>query len=169
MEWIRRSLLAAALLGLGGMGRGAAAQVSYSNDAVEEIQSISVRVDLLGGGSEAGRVARLLQDVITQELRRADILFERPDPRSGDCCTLRLDVRLAEGSGRSRFGQAYVARLELGFQDRLGNVPTWTTIWASRALSNIVEKADLTETLRFAARELAVDFVDLYRTHFPRN
>jgi hypothetical protein len=166
MAGLRIACVVALLTSVGG---AAAAQVSYSADAVEEIQSISIRVDLTGGGSDGARMTRLLEDVIIQELKRADILFERPDPRSGDCCVLRLDVRLADGSGRGRFGQAYVARLELGFQEHLGSVPTWTTIWAGRVLSNIVERPDLPETLRFVARELAVDFVDLYRTHFPRN
>ena len=142
-------------------------QVTYSDDAIEEIQSVSVRVDVTGN-PQGGRLARLLEDVINQELDRADILFERGDPRAGDCCVVRLDVRLASGAGRSRFGQAYVARLEVGYQDRLGPVPTWVTIWAGRTLSNIVEQADLTETLRFTARELAVDFIDRYRARFPR-
>jgi hypothetical protein len=151
-----------------GVAMPLAAQVTFSNDAVEEIQSLSVRVDVLGS-PDAGRLSRLLQDVINQELTRADLLFERGDPRGGDCCLLRLEVRLGTGTGRSRFGQSYSSRLELGFQDRLGNVPTWTVIWAGRTLSNIIEPPDLTETLRFVARELVVDFIDLYRVHFPRH
>ena len=147
---------------------GAVAQTPFSGDAVEEIQSISVRVDV-SGGSDGGRLARLLEDVIRQELRRADVLLERGDPRGGDCCLLRLDVRLVAGAGRARFGNGFVARLEVGFEDRLGNSPTWVTVWAGRTVSNIVEKTELTESLRFAARELTGDFVDLYREHFPRN
>jgi hypothetical protein len=144
-----------------------AGQVPTSGDAVEEIRSISFRADVTGG-PDGGRLARLLEDVIRQELDRADILFERGDPRAGDCCVLRLDVRLANGAGRSRFGAGFVARLELGYDDRLGNLPTWTIIWTGRVLSNIVERSELTETLRFAARDLVGDFVDLYRVHFPR-
>jgi hypothetical protein len=143
------------------------AQVPVSGDAVEEIQSLSTRADVIGG-ADGGRLARLLDDVLRQELNRADLLFERGDPRSGDCCVLRLDVRLATGSGRARFGTAFVARLELGYEDRLGNLPTWTVIWTGRVLSNIVERAEMTESLRFAARELIGDFIDLYREHFPR-
>jgi hypothetical protein len=115
-----------------------------------------------------GRLSRLLEDVIRRELQRADILFEVSDPRPQDCCILRLDVRLATGPGRSRFGVAYTARLELAFRDHIGTtVPTWTIIWQGRMLANIVERADLTETLRFATRELAGDFVDRYRERFP--
>ena len=145
----------------------ARAQTSFSKDAVEEIQSISVRADV-AGDADAGKIARLLEDVLRQELTRADILYERSDPRADDCCLLRLDVRLASGAGRARFGVAYTVRLELGYLDRLGNAPTWTTVWAGRLVSNIVERQELTDGLRFAARELVGDFVDLYREHFPR-
>ena len=162
---IRGLVVAGLLAGL--VARPAAGQVGFSGDAVEEIQSIAVRVDMVGG-TEDGRLARLLEDVIRQELVRADILFERADPRGGDCCVLRLDVRRAEGAGRARFGSGFTARLELGFPERLGNAPTWTVVWAGRTLSNIVERTELTESLRFAARELAGDFIDLYREHFPR-
>lgn len=146
---------------------GAAAQVSSSAAALEEIQSLVLRADVQGGGSEDARLARLLEDVLRQELRRADILYETADPRGGDCCVLRLDVRLTTGSGRARFGVAYTARLELAYPDRLGALPTWTLLWQGRMLGNIVERAELTETLRFAARELAGDFVDRYRERFP--
>jgi hypothetical protein len=149
-------------------GRGpVAAQIPFSPDAVEEIQSLTVRVDV-AGSADGGRLARLLEDVVRQTLSRADILFERPDPRGGDCCVLRLDVRLATGAGRARFGTGFVARLELGYDDRFGNLPAWTMIWGGRTLSNIVERAELNESLRFATRELAGDFVDLYRERFPR-
>ena len=143
------------------------AQTSFSRDAVEELQSISVRADV-AGDADGGRLARLLEDVIRQELTRADILYERADPRADDCCLLRLDVRLATGSGRGRFGVGYTVRLEMGFLDRLGSAPTWTTVWAGRMVANIVERQELADGLRFAARELVGDFVDLYREHFPR-
>ena len=143
------------------------AQTSFSPDAVEEIQSLSIRVDVVGG-PDGGRFARLLEDVLRQELSRADILFERPDPRGGDCCVLRLDVRLASGAGRARFGAGFTARLELGYPDHFGALPAWTVVWGGRVISNIVERAELSESLRFAARELAGDFVDLYRERFPR-
>ncbi len=145
----------------------ARAQVSYSADALEEIRSLTVRVDVSGGGVEDGRLTGLLTEVIRQELRRADILWEQAVPRAGDCCVLRLDVRMTSGTGRSRFGVAYTLRLELGLVDALGSLPTWTTIWAGRMLGNVVERPDLTESLRFATRELAGDFVDRYRERFP--
>lgn len=146
---------------------GAAGQVSSSSAALEEIQSLVLRADVQGGGPEDARLARLLEDVLRQELRRADILYETADPRGGDCCVLRLDVRLTTGSGRARFGVAYTARLELAYPDRMGSLPTWTLLWQGRMLGNIVERAELTEALRFATRELAGDFVDRYRERFP--
>lgn len=145
----------------------AAAQVSYSHEAIEELQSITVRADVTGPGDN-GRLARLLEDIMRQELTRADILYERGDPRADDCCTLRLDVRLATGAGRARFGVGYTIRLELGFRDRLGNAPTWTTVWAGRLLSNIVERSELDQSVRSAALDLVGDFVDRYREYFPR-
>jgi hypothetical protein len=161
-----RTLLLA--LGVLVVAPGAAlAQMSYSHDAIEEIQSISVRADVQGPGDN-GRLARLLEDIVRQELTRADILYERGDPRADDCCTLRLDVRLATGAGRARFGVGYTARLELGYRDRLGNAPTWTTIWAGRMLSNIVERPELDQSVRSAALELVGDFIDRYREYFPR-
>ncbi|MEZ4457149.1 MAG: hypothetical protein R2882_11465 [Gemmatimonadales bacterium] len=149
------------------LGPEAQAQTAFSNDAVEELQSLTLRVDLIGG-PDGGITPRLLEDVLRQELVRADIPYELADPRADDCCVLRLDVRLATGAGRSRFGIGYVARLELGYRDRLGNVPTWTVIWAGRVRSNVVERAELADNLRAAARELAGDFIDLYRQRFPR-
>lgn len=162
---IRRTLALAAVASMAPFALRA--QTSFSRDAVEELQSISVRADV-AGDADAGRLARLLEDVIRQELTRADILYERSDPRADDCCLLRLDVRLATGSGRGRFGVGYTVRLEMGYLDRLGSAPTWTTVWAGRILSNIVERQELSDGLRFAARELIGDFVDLYREHFPR-
>ncbi len=162
---IQRTLLLAAAALLAPLA--ARAQTSFSKDAVEELQSISVRADV-AGDADAGKFARLLEDVLRQELTRADILYERSDPRADDCCLLRLDVRLATGSGRARFGVGYTVRLEMGYLDRLGNAPTWTTVWAGRIVSNIVERQELADGLRFAAREVIGDFVDLYREHFPR-
>ena len=158
--------LCGALAGAGVPG-AAAGQATTSTAAFEEIQSLIIRTDVVGGGVEDARLARLLEDVIRQELRRADILYEVSDPRPGDCCVLRLDVRLTEGSGRARFGVAYTARLELAYADRVADFPTWTLLWTGRMLGNIVERRELTETLRFAAHELAADFVDRYRERFP--
>lgn len=143
------------------------AQVNFSRDAVEELQSLSVRVDI-AGGADNGRSARLLEEVIRQELRRADVLYELSDPRADDCCVLRLDVRLATGSGRARFGVGFAMNLELGYREQFGRVPAWVTIWQGVSRSNIVERAELDEALRFAARDLAGQFVDLYRERFPR-
>ncbi|MGE0555186.1 MAG: hypothetical protein AB7R55_17285 [Gemmatimonadales bacterium] len=142
-------------------------QVRGSSDAIEEVRSLSVRVDILGGGPEDGRLSGILEAEIRQELQRADILAELGEPRSGDCCVLRLDVRLARGAGRARFGVAYTARLELAYPDRFGTLPSWTLLWTGRMLGNIVERQDLVETLRFAAHDLAADFVDRYRERFP--
>lgn len=161
---MRSLLVVAAMLGA---QLPLAAQTRFSPDAVEEIQSLSVRVEVVGD-PDGGRLVRLLDDAIRQQLHRADILFERPDPRGGDCCVLRLDIRLATGAGRSRFGVGYVVRLELGFEDRMGGVPAWTLIWTSRLMANVVERAELTDGVRFAAGELVGDFVDLYRERFPR-
>ena len=147
--------------------RLAAGQVTYSHEAIEELQSITVRADVMGPGDN-GRLARLLEDIVRQELTRADILYERGDPRADDCCTLRLDVRLTTGAGRARFGVGYTVRLELGYRDRLGNAPTWTTVWAGRMLSNIVERSELDQSVRSAALELVADFADRYREYFPR-
>lgn len=165
MRSLLMPLVAAAAIA--GWAAPARAQVSSSGEALEEIQSLVIRADVEGGGTEAARLARLLEDVIREELRRADILFEVGDPRQGDCCVLRLDVRLTSGSGRARFGVAYTARLELAYPDRLANFPTWTLLWTGRMLGNVVERPELTENLRFAARELAGDFVDRYRERFP--
>ena len=143
------------------------AQINYTRDAVEELQSLSVRADVAGAGDN-GRSARLLEEVIRQELRRADVLYELSDPRADDCCVLRLDVRLATGAGRARFGVGFVMNLELGYRDQFGRVPAWTVIWQGPSRSNIVERAELDEALRFAARELAGQFVDIYRERFPR-
>lgn len=156
----------AGLLGLA--VRPAAAQVAWSTEAIEEIQSIAVRADVSGNGVDPTPLARMLEEVVRQELRRADILWERSEPRAGDCCILRLDVRVTTGSGRARFGIAYIVRMELGYGDRLGNLPTWTVVWAGRQLSNIVERVDLEESLRGVAHDLAGNFVDLYRERFPR-
>ncbi|MEO8449843.1 MAG: hypothetical protein ABI647_08645 [Gemmatimonadota bacterium] len=161
-----RSLLAG--LALVVMAAPATAQVTFSADAIEELQTLTVRVDVFGSGRDDGQLGGLLEEAIRQELRRADILFERGEPRADDCCVLRLDVRLVTGAGRARFGTGYITRLELGFMDRIGNVPTWTTLWAGRFLSNIVERPDLAENLRAAARDLVGQFIDLYRERFPR-
>lgn len=158
-----RFLTALVLAGVG----PASAQVTFSRDAIEELQSISVRVDIQGPADNGLAGGRLAQ-VVRQELTRADILWERGDPRGDDCCVLRVDVRLATGAGRARFGVGYTVRLELGYHDRLGNVPTWTVIWAGRMTSNIVERADLDALLEASTRELTGDFVDLYRERFPR-
>jgi hypothetical protein len=165
MNWLR-PVGVLALLGAA-VTAAAPAQTTSSVAALEEIQSLVIRADVLGGGVEAARLARLLEDVVRQELRRADILYEVSEPRQGDCCVLRLDVRLTTGSGRARFGTAFTARLELAFPDRVADFPTWTLLWTGRMLGNIVERQELTEALRFTARELAGDFVDRYRERFP--
>lgn len=162
-----RALAPVALILALAVPRAALAQVTFSRDAIEELQSITIRADVQGG-IDNGQLGGLVSDIIRQELTRADILWERGDPRGDECCVLRADIRLATGAGRSRFGIGYTIRLELGYRDRLGNVPTWTVVWAGRTLSNIVERNELDPQVRAAARELVGDFVDLYRDFFPR-
>lgn len=160
------TLLALAWLSLA-VANPAAGQARFSLEAIEEIRSLTLRADV-DGGPDNGQVARLLTDVLREVLVRADILAELPDPRADECCVLRADVRLATGAGRARFGVGYVVRLELGYVDRFGNIPAWTLLWTSLSRSNIVERAELTESLRAAVRELAGDFADRYRERFPR-
>lgn len=167
-----RSLLfrTAVVLGLllGGQVLPAHTQtVASSAEALDEIRTLTVRADVQGAGSEDARLARLLEDVIRQDLRRANILRELGEPRPRDCCVLRLDVRLATGSGPFRFSAAYTVRLEMGLPEQVGRLQTWTVLWQGRMLGNIVEQSNLTETLRFTASELTGHFIDLFRERFP--
>jgi hypothetical protein len=61
-----------------------------------------------------------------------------------------------------------IVRLELGYLDRFGNLPVWAVLWTGRSRSNIVERAELTESVRAVTQELAGEFVDRYRERFPR-
>lgn len=149
-----------------GAPSGARAQAGPSDDVLDEIRSLAVRVDVAGGASVAGP----LESLLAQELQRAGIFRDLPEPREADCCVLRLDVRIVEGSSRvPDWGgiAAYSARLELGHPDRLGRLDTWVVLWTGRTLGDVVDPRDLSDQLRFATRELAVDFIDRYLERFP--
>lgn len=148
-----------------------AAQVGSPDEALEEIRSLAIRVDLSGSGADAS-LAAPLQAVIRQELERVDILRRLREPRPRDCCELRLDVRLVSGTGgvaaRTRGGLvAYSARLELGLRDQLGRIDSWILLWTGRTMDDLVDPRDLQEQLRFATRELTVEFADRYLELFP--
>lgn len=163
---LRAAALAAAILSAA--PRATAAQAGPSDDVLDEIRSLAVRVDVTGtGGAPAGAP---LEALLRGELQRAGILRDLPAPRDGDCCVLRLDVRVVEGSARvADWGgiAAYSARLELGQPDRLGRLDTWVVLWTGRTMGDVVDPRDLPDQLRFATRELAVDFVDRYLERFP--
>jgi hypothetical protein len=152
------------------IGPGAvAAQVGTPDEALEEIRSLAVQVDVSGSGARAV-APRALEVVIRQELERVGILERLGEPRGRDCCVLRLDVRVISGAARSRAGggaTAFSARLELGQHDQLGRVQTWVVYWAGRTLDDFVAPGDLADQLRFTARELAVEFVDQYLVLYP--
>lgn len=147
------------------------AQVGSPDEALEEIRSLAIRVDLSGSGADAS-LAAPLRAVIRQELERVDILRRLREPRPRDCCELRLDVRLVSGTtgvaARTRGGLvAYSARLELGLRDQVGRIDSWILLWAGRTLDDLVDPRDLQEQLRFATRELTVEFADRYLELFP--
>jgi hypothetical protein len=148
-----------------------AAQVGSPDEALEEIRSLAIRVDLSGSGADAS-LAAPLQAVIRQELERVDILRRLREPRPRDCCELRLDVRLVSGTSgvaaRTRGGLvAYSARLELGLRDQVGRIDSWILLWTGRTMDDLVDPRDLQEQLRFATRELTVEFADRYLELFP--
>lgn len=141
-------------------------------DAVlDEIRSLRVRVAVAGGGAAPGGVVGpALERVITAELERAGVLRDLPLHREGECCELLLDVRLAHGAvGVPDWGgvAAYSARLELSQRERLGRLEGRLVLWSGRSASDVVAPSDLTDQLRFAARELAAEFVDRYRQRYP--
>lgn len=147
------------------------AQVGSPDEALEEIRSLAIRVDLSGSGADAS-LAAPLQAVIRQELERVDILRRLREPRPRDCCELRLDVRLVAGpaaaAARTRGGLvAYSARLELGLRDQVGRIDSWILLWTGRTMDDLVDPRDLQEQLRFATRELTVEFADRYLELFP--
>lgn len=144
------------------------AQAGPSDDVLDEIRSLAVRVDVVGGGAAGLRGP--LESLLTGELQRAGILRDLPTPREGDCCVLRLDLRVVEGSSRvPDWGgiAAYSGRLELGQPDRLGRLDTWVVLWTGRTLGDVVDPRDLQDQLRFATRELAIEFIDRYLQRFP--
>lgn len=143
------------------------AQGAPSDAVLDEIRSLAVRAEVTGGNAN---LAAPLQALVTGELERAGILRDLSAPRAGDCCELLLDVRVVQGSaGVPDWGgvAAYSARLELGQSERLGRIDTRMVLWTGRALGDVVAPADLADQLRFAARELAVEFVDHYLERFP--
>ena len=166
-------LLAVALLSaLAALAPGrATAQLPTQSEALEEIRSLAIRVDVSGSGAR-GALANPLEGVIRQELERVDILSRLREPSPRDCCILRLDVRVVEGSSgaaaRVRGGvAAYSARLELGVRDQVGRLQSWTVLWTGGTMDGLVDPQDLPEQLRFAVRELAVEFADRYLEIFP--
>lgn len=143
------------------------AQRPPSDAVLDEIRSLGVRVQVTGG---TANLEGALRTLLTGELERAGILRELPAHRPGECCELLLDVRVVEGSaGVPDWGgiAAWSARLELGQSERLGRLDTRMVLWTGRTLGDVVAPADLADQLRFAARELAVDFVDRYLQRFP--
>lgn len=168
---VRRLALALPLsiagAGLLGAPDRAAAQVPEA--VVREIRSLDVAVELSGSGATAGLRAPL-ESVLLESLRRAGILDDLPDPRAGECCELRLDVRIVEGASRGldrRGLQAFAARLELGMSDRLGRLDTWVVLWRGRVMDDLIDAQDLETQLQFVVRELADEFVDSYLAVFP--
>lgn len=162
-------LVAGGLMLLAPAGLGA--QVGSPDEALEEIRSLAIRVDLSGSGADAS-LAAPLQAVIRQELERVDILRRLREPRPRDCCELRLDVRLVSGTSRAGVRTrgdlvAYSARLELGLRDQVGRIDSWILLWTGRTLDDLVDLRDLPEQLRFATRELTVEFADRYLELFP--
>jgi len=149
----------------------ATAQLPTQSEALEEIRSLAIRVDVSGSGAR-GSLATPLEGVIRQELERVDILSRLREPRPRDCCILRLDVRVVEGTSgaaaRVRGGvAAYSARMELGVRDQVGRLQSWTVLWTGGTMDGLVDPQDLPEQLRFAVRELAVEFADRYLEIFP--
>jgi len=143
------------------------AQVSSRSEALEEIRSLEVRVELAGGDAVAQAMARDLETLLLQELERVGIIQELPEPRGGDCCVLRLDVRLGPSRGGGVYGTGYSLRLDLGYSERVGRLDAWILLWQSRVLAGVADPRELTEVLRAWTRELAVDFTDRYRERFP--
>ena len=151
----------------GATPRSVEAQVP--EEAIREIRSLTIGVDLSGGGASSSLRAPL-EAVVRESLTRAGILADLPDPRARECCELRLDVRIVNGQARGpdrRGLQAFAIQLELGLPDRLGRLDTWVVLWRGRVMDDLVESPDLEAQLRFAARELADEFVDGYLAVFP--
>ena len=145
------------------------AEAQVPEGVVREIRSLAHGVELSGSGG-AARLETPLEAVLRESLTRAGILADLPDPRAGECCELRLDVRVVEGTSRGidrRGLQAFAARLELGTSDRLGRLDTWVVLWRGRVMDDLVESQDLDTQLGFVARELADEFVDAYLAIFP--
>ncbi|MEK9506318.1 hypothetical protein [Gaopeijia maritima] len=143
------------------------AQGAPSDAVLDEIRSLGVRVQVAGG---TANLEGALRTLLIGELERPGILRDLPAHRAGDCCELLLDVRVVEGSaGVPDWGgiAAWSARLELGQSERLGRLDTRMVLWTGRTLGDVVAPTDLADQLRFAARELAVEFVDRYLERFP--
>lgn len=164
---LRTACLAiAASLALGVSG---AVSAQVPEDAIREIRSLTLGVALYGGGADT-RLRAPLEAVLQESLARAGVLDDLPDPRAGECCELRLEVRVVEGNSRAidrRGLAAFSAHLELGMADRIGRLDSWVILWKGRVMDDLVEAADLETQLRFAVRELADDFVDGYLAVFP--
>ncbi len=143
----------------------AGGQVTWAPESFDEIESLVVRADVAGPARDASRLAAVLEEAITGQLRRAEIRFLHPPSREG-CCILRLDVRLVPAPPRLRGALAYTLRLELARQESYG-YPAWVILWASKPVGGFLESADLQDLIRAAARDAADEFVDLFRARFP--
>ena len=145
----------------------AAAQVRFSSESFHEIEALQVRADISGGLPDDARVARILEEAIAAELRRAEIRLPAPEGRREFCCFLRLDVKIVTTPPRFRGATGYTLRLELARPDGSFGYPVWVVLWASRELTGFFEGTDLVEALRHAARDVADEFVDRFRERFP--
>lgn len=144
-----------------------AAQIPFSSESFHEIEGLEVRADIQGALPEAATVARILEEAIRAELRRAEIRLPGADGRRDFCCLLRLDVRVITTPARFRGATAFSLRLELARTDASFGYPVWITYWASKHATGFFEQSELLEALRHAAKDAADEFVDRFRERFP--
>lgn len=147
--------------------RALSAQVP--EDAIREIRSLTLAVEMSGSGASTG-LRGPLETELRESLARAGILDDLPEPRRGECCVLRLDLRVVEGASRGldrRGLAAFAANLELATSDRLGRLDTRVVLWRGRVVDDLVDSEDLQSQLGYAVRDLADDFVDAYLAVFP--
>lgn len=145
------------------------AQAGPPEDVILELRALDLQVHMIGSGADAVRAAPV-EAAFRAPFDRLGLLEDLPTARPGDCCELRLDVRVTDGvvgvADRVPI-QAYSMRLEVGMRDRMGRTDTWVVLWRSPATDDIVEARDLETQLAFASRQLADDFLDAYLAVFP--
>ncbi len=160
--------LAVCLFGLAGASP-AAAQSTPPEEAILEIRALDFGLEILGSAADAVS-AGPIEMAFRAPFERMGILDDLPAAREGDCCELRLDVRVTDGvagvADRVPI-QAYSMRLEVGMRDRLGRSDTWVVLWRGLALDDIVETRNVETQLAYAARQLADEFLDAYLAVFP--